>query len=243
MSLISEDSKESTTQPETCRRAPSQRGKSRGVGERQTVGSTENQRGKRKKRDNWLAIGLQLQLFFTLFASLALQSGITEEDNYNVGAFDAMMVTLQLIAPSIGAVTNLLLAKKSATKLKERVTDVVSNVLANRRGEGEEIEHQYPADGIPPPPSESGHAARSSLEGSVVIEMKDIKERGKLEPHTMMDRKKSAEKRENEYPKEGLPPPLPEATLGKIYEDVPGIGRFEGSNPTARNLPQSAKKE
>ena len=152
-----------------------------------------------------------------------------------------MMVTLQLIAPSIGAVTYLLLAKKSATKLKERVTDVVSNMLTNRRGEGEEIEHQYPADGIPPPPSESGHAARSSLEGSVVIEMENIKEKRKLEPHTMMDRKKSTKKQECEYPKEGLPPPPPAVTLGEIYEDVSDFGRFEGSNHTARNLPQSAK--
>jgi hypothetical protein len=70
-----------------------------------------------EKTDNRIASVAQLQLYFTLFASLVIRTGISEEDNYSPFFFDAMLVMLQLIGPCV-AVYYLWVERRDAKKAK-----------------------------------------------------------------------------------------------------------------------------
>jgi hypothetical protein len=52
-----------------------------------------------EKSDDDLVKIAQLQLFYTLFASLIIRAGFAEEDDHNVFFFDALLVFIQYIGP------------------------------------------------------------------------------------------------------------------------------------------------
>jgi hypothetical protein len=53
--------------------------------------------------DDAIAKLAQTQLYFTLFASLVLRTGIKEEYNYNESIFDITLVAIQFIGPLFAA--------------------------------------------------------------------------------------------------------------------------------------------
>ena len=62
--------------------------------------------------------GFQVQLLFTLFISLAIKSGITEEDKYNMNAVNIVLIVTQFFAPSIAVYETYISRRKRKAKEK-----------------------------------------------------------------------------------------------------------------------------